>query len=255
MIEIKNLSFSYGNTPFIEDLNLSLENGTLTALIGENGSGKSTFLKLIAGTESPTAGNVILDGKDIRKTPAADRAKRLSYFPQSRPIPDMSALETAVMGRYPYTRGKFRTPKEDIRIAEKAMERMGISHFSERNMQTLSFGERQKVYLAMLLAQDAPNCLFDEPTNFMDISAKFSMLETLLSMKAEGKCILCVLHDISLAMQYADRIIVMKNGSVFADGTPDALFENGAVANAFGVCIERYGKTFAVLPKRELSIK
>lgn len=235
MIEIRDLSFSYGSLPFVQSLSLTLENGSFTALIGENGSGKSTLLKLITGSEKPASGEILIDGVNIHNTKKRELAKKLSYFPQSRPTPDMRVEEVVLMGRYPYTRGSFSTPQKDREISRSAMKAMGVSAFAERNMQTLSFGERQKVYLAMLLSQETENCLFDEPTNFMDISAKFMMLEKLSALKSEGKCVLCVLHDLSLAMRYADRIIVMKNGAVFADGTPKTLYKNGAIDQAFGV--------------------
>lgn len=235
MIEIRDLSFSYGVTPFVQSLSLTLENGAFTALVGENGSGKSTLLKLITGSEKPASGEIFVDGVNIHATKKRELAKKLSYFPQSRPTPDMRAEEVVLMGRYPYTRGFFSTPQKDKEITLSAMEAVGVSAFAERNMQTLSFGERQKVYLAMLLSQETGNCLFDEPTNFMDISGKFMMLEKLSALKREGKCVLCVLHDLSLAMRYADRIIVMKNGAVFADGAPKALYESGAIDKAFGV--------------------
>lgn len=235
MIEIRDLSFSYGSLPFVQSLSLTLENGSFTALIGENGSGKSTLLKLITGSEKPASGEILIDGVNIHNTKKRELAKKLSYFPQSRPTPDMRVEEVVLMGRYPYTRGSFSTPQKDREIALSAMKAMGVSAFAERNMQTLSFGERQKVYLAMLLSQETENCLFDEPTNFMDISAKFMMLEKLSALKSEGKCVLCVLHDLSLAMRYADRIIVMKNGAVFADGAPKTLYKSGAIDQAFCV--------------------
>ena len=235
MIEIRDLSFSYGVTPFVQSLSLTLENGSFTALIGENGSGKSTLLKLITGSEKPASGEIFIDGVNIRTAKKRELAKKLSYFPQSRPTPDMRAEEVVLMGRYPYTRGFFSTPQKDREKVLSAMRSVGVSAFAERNMQTLSFGERQKVYLAMLLSQETENCLFDEPTNFMDISAKFMMLEMLSALRSEGRCVLCVLHDLSLAMRYADRVIVMKNGAVFADGAPKTLYESGAIDKAFGV--------------------
>lgn len=239
MIDIQNLSFSYNGKPFIENLNFSLADGTLTALIGENGSGKSTLLKLLTGNEKLSNGIIWADGKNTKKLSRRDRAKHISYFPQSRPVPDMQALDVVLMGRYPYMHGKFLIPEQERLFCLKMMQKMEIAHFAERNMQTLSFGERQKVYLVMQMVQNTPNLLLDEPTNFLDISAKFAMLAALTEMKMQGKCILCVLHDISLAMQYADRIIVMKNGNVFADGTPETLYQNGSIAKAFGVTIRR----------------
>ena len=253
MIEIQDLCFSYGEKPFTDHLSLTLTDGTLTALIGENGSGKSTLLKLITGNEKSSLGNILLDGVNIRDMKKREIAHRLSYFPQSRPTPDMRVHELVMMGRYPFTNGFSSATKKDLALTEKAMEKMAVLPFADRNLQTLSFGERQRVYLAMLLAQDTKHTLFDEPTNFLDISAKFAMLDTLVDLKNEGKCVLCVLHDLSLAMRYADRLLVMKNGNLFADGTPDALYENGAIAKAFGVHLTRFEqngeKIYTVLSK------
>ncbi|MBQ8496505.1 MAG: ABC transporter ATP-binding protein [Clostridia bacterium] len=252
MIEIRDLSFSYGKTPFTEHLYLTLNDGTFTALIGENGSGKSTLLKLMTGNEAFSSGNILLDGKNLQTLKKNEIARRLSYFPQSRPIPDMTAKEVVMMGRYPYTRGKLSVSKNDILTVESVMTDMNISHFAERNMKTLSFGERQRIYLTMLLAQDTGTCLFDEPTNFMDISAKFAMLSKLTELKKQGKCILCILHDISLALRYADRIIIMKNGNIFADGSPEELCQNGMIEKAFDIRLQTYETngehTYIILP-------
>ncbi len=149
--------------------------------------------------------------------------------------------------------GAFGVTDEDRRIAELAMREAGADMFAKRNVKTLSFGERQRVYLAMQLAQGADNCLFDEPTNFMDIRVKFAMLDILISKKAEGKCIISVLHDVSLAMKYADRIIVMKGGRVAADGTPEELYESGSLADALCIRLDRYrsdrGNEYVVMKK------
>ncbi len=252
MIDIQNLSFSYNGKPFMKNLHLFLANGSLTALIGENGSGKSTLLKLLMGIEKASDGTILADGKNMKEMSRSERATLISYFPQSRPIPDMTALDVVLMGRYPYTYKKFRIPNDERQFCLQMMEKMGVANFAERNMQTLSFGERQKIYLVMQMVQDTSNLLLDEPTNFMDISAKFSMLSALSEIKNQGKCVFCVLHDISLAMQYADRIIVMKDGRIFADGSPDALDRNGLIAKAFDITIKRYehdGKyAYLILP-------
>lgn len=252
MIEIRDLSFSYNKKPFTEHLSFTLEDGVFTALIGENGSGKSTLLKLLTGNEVFTSGMILLDGKDIKTLGKNEISKSLSYFPQNRPIPDMTAKEVVMMGRYPYTRGKLSVSRNDHLTVEAIMTDMHLFHFAERNMKTLSFGERQRVYLAMLLAQDTKTCLFDEPTNFMDISAKFAIMQMLSEMKKKGKCILCVLHDISLALQYADRIIIMKNGNIFAVGSPDELYRNGSIEKAFRIRLQIHEingqRTYSILP-------
>lgn len=252
MIELFDLHFSYHKVCRIDIPKLTLDDGSLTVLVGENGSGKTTLLRLIAGELRTAQGRILVDGQDMARLPKKQLAKRLSYFPQGRPTPDMSALEVTALGRYPHTRTRLFSPKEDREWATRALVSAGAEPFAERNMRTLSFGERQRVYLAMQLAQDAQNCLLDEPANFLDVSAQFSMLDTLSALRKKEKCILCVVHDLSLAMRCADRILVMKNGTVMADGTPDRLYESGAIDQVFGIRLcrsERDGEIFyGILP-------
>ena len=236
MIEINNLSFSYGSSPFIDSVNLRFFDGSLTAIIGENGSGKSTLLKLISGELCAKEGAVILNGKNQKSLSQRETAKILSYFPQGRTVPDMTALEIVSLGRFACG---FKDKKAEKEISLSALEYVGASKFADISLKNMSYGERQKVYLAMQIAQNAQNCLLDEPTNYLDISAKFSTMDTLTKLRDEGKCVVCVLHDLSLAMRCADRIIVMKSGKIFADGTPTELYENERIAHAFNISLER----------------
>lgn len=239
MIELKNTCFSYGSKPFIENFHLEFCDGALTAVIGENGSGKSTLLKLMSGELKSKSGKIFIDGKDTKRLSRRETAKSLSYFPQGRDIPDMTALELVALGRYSYRSAGLPTPKSEESHALEALEYVGATHFADTKLKKMSFGERQRIYLAMQIAQDAHNCLLDEPTNFLDAGAKFSMMETLVRLRDEGRCVVCVLHDISLAMRYADRIVVMKDGKIFADGAPEELYENGSIGEAFEICLDR----------------
>ncbi|MBQ9117198.1 MAG: ABC transporter ATP-binding protein, partial [Clostridia bacterium] len=180
-------------------------------------------------------------------------ARLLSVFPQGRPVPDMAAGEMVLMGRYPFRRGFAAFSDDDVAMAEKALVSADASEFGGRNMKALSYGERQRVYLAMQMAQDTRNCVLDEPTNFMDASHSFQILDYVKRMSAEeGKCVVCVLHDIPLAMRYADRLVILKNGGIYADGAPDELFEGGDIARAFNIRLERFsvngGYAYSVLP-------
>ncbi len=240
MIKIKDLSFSYGKNEFIRDLNVIFPDSSLTAIVGENGSGKTTLLSLISKELSLKSGSIEIDGSDTRTLKRDELALKLSLFPQGREIPDMTALELVTMGRYPYTKNKFITPKTDVDIARSSLARVGAEQFSERRLSSLSYGERQRVYLAMQIAQGAQNLLLDEPTNYLDISAKFQVMELLTSLKNEGRCILTVLHDITLALAYADRIAVMKNGKLTALGTPEAIYQSKSLEYAFGIKISKF---------------
>lgn len=255
MISLENICFSYGKELFLKDLSLAFQDGQLTVLIGENGSGKTTLLKLIAGEEQPRCGCVLLDGKERKAYTAKARARALSYFPQQRPTPEMTALEVVMMGRYPYLQNRFVTPQSTRERALEALQAVGAEGFADRFMQELSYGQRQKIYLAMQWAQDAPNCLFDEPTNHLDVRSKFSLMETLTAMKKKDRCVICVLHDLPLALRYADRLIILQDGQILADGTPDGLCRAGIIERAFDVRVrileDGDERAYAVLPAKE----
>ena len=240
MIEIKGLSFSYGKDEFIKNLDLSLPDSSLIAIVGENGSGKTTLLSLISGEICSKSGEIKIDGLNLKQTKRSELSKRLSIFPQSREIPDMTGKELVTMGRYPYIKNKLITPSSEAEIVRSALIRAGAQAFGERRLASLSYGERQRVYLAMQIAQGAQNMLLDEPTNYLDISAKFQTMELLTSLKNEGKCIICVLHDISLALTYADLVAVMKGGKLIAFDTPENIYRDKKLEEAFGV---RFCKT------------
>lgn len=237
MISIKNLCFSYNKSPFIHTASLSFKDGELVAIIGPNGSGKSTLLKLICGELTPKKGEIIIEKKDARHISRRALAKLLSYFPQGRETPDMTALELVALGRFSEHPFGLAASNKDLEIAREALGRVNAAQFENVSLKKLSYGERQRVYLAMQMAQNAQNCLVDEPTNFLDAAAKFAMMDTLACLRNEGKCVICVLHDISLAMRYADRIIIMQDGKIFADGTPRQLYENQKIDKAFGITL------------------
>lgn len=233
MIEVKNLTFSYGKEPFLE-VNTSFLNGCLTVLVGKNGSGKTTLLKLINQMEKAKTGSVVIDGFDVSEISKKQTAKMLSYFPQSRPIPDMSVDEAVGLGRYPYG------DRPDRAFVTELLEKVNALELLGRNMKSLSFGERQRVYTAMLLAQDTQNAVFDEPVTFMDVSSSFAMLKGLREMCNAGKCIICVLHDISFAMRYANRIVVMNDGKIADDGSPQEIYERGTIDKIFDIRLEKH---------------
>ena len=254
MIELKDLTFSYTSKPFINEICTRFEDGCITAIIGENGSGKSTLLKLISGELKAKCGSVFVDGKDLNALKRKDVAKLLSHFPQGREIPDMNSLELVSLGRYPYLSLSPVTPKEEENIALSALRYVGAERFAHVSLKKMSYGERQRVYLAMKIAQGSHNMLLDEPTSFLDIGAQFEVMNILTSLRNEGKCIACILHDIPLAMRFADNIILMKNGNIIAKGRPGELYEGGMIEEAFGISLERIelgdSTSFVPMPKK-----
>ena len=252
MIEFQNISFSYGKRKVLCGINLSLTNGQLVALIGENGSGKTTILRLAVGELKPDDGSVLVDSLPIDHYTKAMLSQKLSYFPQGRPTPEAQVLDTVALGRFPYSRSSIITPREDLAAAMEALESLGIIDLATRRMNDLSFGERQKVYLAMQMLQNTQNCLLDEPSNFLDTYARFDMMRRIAKMRDEGRLILCVIHDISLAMSFADRIVVIKDGNIVANASPEELYNNRVIEDLFRVRVEKLtrgnGSFYAVTP-------
>ena len=234
MIEIKNLSFSYTKEKYIDNLSLTLNDGELTVLIGANGSGKSTLVRLAVGELCPADGEIFVDGESLRELDRYEAAKRLAYFPEGRPVPHLTVYEMVSLGRFPYTRGSFTTSKEDAAAVEEALSLTELSPLRDRRLDSLSYGQRQRAFLAMLLAQGAKNAIFDEPANFLDEGARFRMLDMIKRLSRTG-AVMAVLHDLSLALTYADRIILMSEGGAVFDGTPARLYQSGIVEKTLGV--------------------
>lgn len=232
MIRAENISYAYGKGLVLSPLSFTLRDGEFTAVIGENGSGKSTLLRLLARVTVGREGRLYLDGEDYTLLSRRTFAKRLSYFPQARPTPEMTVRELLLYGRYPYPTERR---EESLPRMLSALDATDTSCFLDRALPSLSYGERQRVYLSMLLMQDTQTLLLDEPTTYMDAAATFSAAALLSRLTREGKCVTAVIHDLSLALSYADRVLVLKEGGILFDGSPDAAVETGAISRAFGV--------------------
>lgn len=240
MIELKQLSAGYGDRTVLRDISLRFEPGKLIALLGPNGSGKSTLLKAIVGLNDRSGGEILFDGVSADMLSPRQRAQWLAYMPQKRNTPNIIARRMVLHGRFPYLSYPRRYLPEDLRIAGEALELAGAADVAEESMAELSEGQRQKVYLAMALAQDTATILMDEPTNFLDVRHQLKLMELACRMTAQGKSIVMVLHDIRLAMKYADEIIVLENGSIRGDGTPDEICQSGVIDRVFGIKLSKF---------------
>ncbi len=234
MIEAAHLNFSYGKQPILHDISLSFEKGKLYAIIGPNGSGKTTLLHTLARLRSAT-GTLTLDNRCYSSIPRKDFAKKLALLPQERHIPDLRVLDLVSAGRFPYLDLSRRLSEADMEIVKSAMKSTEVDAFAEKHLKALSGGERQRAYLAMLTAQNTPYVLLDEPTSHLDISCAFEVMKLLCRMRDEGKCVIAVLHDLSLALRYADELIVMKNGKTEAAACASSLLQSGVIEKTFGV--------------------
>ncbi len=230
MVEIKHLTAGYGEKTVLQDISMTFPLGTVTAILGPNGCGKSTLLKAAAGLLPPLSGEILTE---------EPRARNVAYLPQSRRLPEMTAGRLVLHGRFPWLDWPRRYRAEDYAIAKSAMERLGVAEFAQTPLGELSGGTRQRCYLAMALAQEAPTLLLDEPTAYLDIGHQLRLMELCRSFAAEGKAVVLVLHDLPLALQYADRIAVMEAGRLLAVGTPGEVMSTKILDRVFGVQILR----------------
>lgn len=235
MIDVKNLCAGYDNEEKLHGVSCKFKKGEITVLIGPNGCGKSTLLKAISGVLRYESGSVVLDGVSTKEFKGSALAKKLAYLPQNRNIPSISAQRMVLHGRFPYLSYPRRYRKEDYEIARNAMEQTGTAQYADVNICNLSGGERQKVYLAMALAQNTPVVLLDEPTTYLDIYQQLDVLHMVQMLKEQGKTVIMVLHDLNLALQCADRIVVMQQGEIVTTDKPDTIVEKDIFQRVFNV--------------------
>ena len=235
----RNHMGGYGALEAVGDVSLTFPDGQITAVIGPNGCGKSTVLKLCCGQLNPSKGSAFIDGRHISSLSRTETARRISLLPQSRAVPDITVERLVLHGRFPWLGYPRVYRAEDKAAAETAMEKTGILDKRKKEVSRLSGGERQKAYLAMLLAQSTGNVLLDEPAAYLDIARQLELLRLLCFLKNEGKAVAVVLHDINAALEWADTVAVMKQGKLLAAGTPKEILSSGAVEKAFGVRVSR----------------
>ncbi len=239
LVEIRDLTAGYPGIQVLKGINLRIPEGKVTALLGPNGCGKTTLLKAMCGILHAQSGQVLLQGENVLALPAQLRARKLAYLAQNRQVPDLTVERLVLHGRFPYLSYPRRYRQQDHAIAEAAMAQMGILEMAEAPMETLSGGQRQKAYIAMALAQDTPVILLDEPTTFLDIKHQLHLLHQAQSLAQQGKTILMILHDLAHAFRMADQLVLMDQGQIVQQGTPEQLFASGTVEQVFGVRLER----------------
>lgn len=239
MLRIHNISAGYNNEDILDDINININSNQVSVIIGPNGSGKSTLLKLIVRLISSSKGNIYVDNIDINTITNQQLAQRISYLPQGKKVPDIQVKRMVLHGRFPYLQYPRRYRKQDYDMVYQALKKVDIENLADKNVNQLSGGTQQKVYIAMALAQDTPIILMDEPTTYLDIAHQMKLMSLAKELANSGKSVVMVLHDLTQAFSYADRIIVMFEGKIVLDGIPEEIFQSDVIFNVFGVKLNR----------------
>jgi iron complex transport system ATP-binding protein len=233
-----HLGFSYG----LLDATFQLPDAGLVAIAGPNGAGKSTLLGILAGLRAPYLGSCLYSGTEVRNWRRRDFARRVAFLPQTLRLEfPFTAEQVIFMGRTPYAGGWFESPADHAAVA-RAMDITDTLAFRARDFRSLSGGERQRVILASALAQEPETLLLDEPTTFLDLKHQLSMYRLLAGL-SRSMLIVTVTHDLNLALQFSDRLIVLEQGRIAADGAPQDVLTTSLIAQVFGVQAELYART------------
>lgn len=238
-ISFKNLSLGYGKKTILQDVNLDLAQGQITALLGPNGCGKSTLLKAIIKILKPLKGEVQFQGKNIENLDSKYISQQIAFLPQVQAIPEGITVKTLVSyGRSPYTNFWGSIKKSDKSFMEEVMKDVGILDLQDSLISELSGGQRQRAWLAMVLAQDTPFILLDEPTTYMDINHQIELMCILRRLNKKGKTIIVVLHDINQAARYCDHLILLKEGKVVSQGSTKEIMNKKLLKEVFNINVQ-----------------
>ena len=238
IIELVDVCAGYDGRKVLEQLSLKVFPGQITVLAGPNGCGKSTLLKTICALLKVSDGNVYIDGKLQCTYTTMELARKVAYLPQKRNVPEITVEKMVLHGRFPYLKYPKRYRKEDVEIAETALKLVDMQDYGLESVRNLSGGMQQKVYIAQAVAQDTPIILLDEPTNFLDIAYQMRIMGLARTLADSGKAVVMVLHDIALALKTADYMVVMENGKIAAQGTPQDVFKSGVLHKVYKVDIK-----------------
>ena len=253
MIECKNVSLTIDKADIFKNLSLNVPNGGITCLLGRNGSGKSSLLSCIL-KQRRFEGNIEIDSDNINALNEREISRSVSFLPQILPSPCVSVRELVSFGRYPYT-GMMHTLSHADRLkVDEAMSLTQTEEFSERNVTTLSGGEKQRVFFAMLLAQDTPNVILDEPTTYMDAGCELRFYSFLKLLRDSSRAVLVVMHDIAAALEQGDTFAFLNEGRLTCFQSADECIKEKAVETAFSLKphkLELDGKTrFLLTPEK-----
>jgi iron complex transport system ATP-binding protein len=223
-ISVKNIEFAYNGTPVLKNISFDVDKGHFLALAGPNGSGKSTLIKCLNGILKPQKGDVIINDHKIGNYRLRELAMNIAYVPQNRPaVYPMSVFDTVLLGRKPYI--GWKPSDQDLEVTAEIISQMNLDDVAQRDVNKLSGGQQQAVYIARALAQQPDILLLDEPTSNLDLKHCFGIMEILKNLCSTGITVVVALHDINLAIRYSSHIIMLKSGEIFAGGSSSIVTE------------------------------
>jgi len=236
IIRLENVSLGYDGFPVLEEIELSARAGEIVGLIGPNASGKSTLIKAISGLLKPFTGQVFIDGRDIKNISNEEMARLIAVVPQHPNLPPVfTAFEMALMGRTPHLGLLRYESSRDFEIVWKAMELTKTQHLAERKVGELSGGERQRVVISRALVQQPKVMLLDEPTAHLDLNYQIEILNLMMELSQEqGLTLILALHDLNLAAQYCERLLLLNGGGVFVEGSPQEVITPENIRRVYG---------------------
>ncbi len=235
MISISKLYAGYENREILHGVTETLPEGKISVIIGPNGSGKSTLLRSFVRLVPFVSGTILIDGEPLEKSDRQELARKIAYLPQSRNVPDITVERLVMHGRFPYLSYPRRYSKKDHEIVKKALEATGLTDLAKIKVESLSGGQRQKTYLAMVLAQDTEVILMDEPTTWLDIRNQLEFLKLVRKLADSGKTVVMILHDFEQVLQFADRVLLMEKGQIRMSGEPEKVLSSEAVNEVYNV--------------------
>ena len=236
-LSTERVRLGYAGRTVVHDLSVTVPPGELTVIVGANACGKSTLLRGMARLLTPTAGQVVLDGRAIHHRSTREVARTLGLLPQTPVAPEgIAVADLVARGRYPHQRWFRQWAAEDEAAVAEALELTGTSDLADRPVDELSGGQRQRVWIAMALAQQTDILLLDEPTTFLDLAHQVDVLDLLVDLnQRRGTTVVVVLHDLNLAARYATHLVAMRAGEVYASGPPAEVVTAENVESVFGL--------------------
>ncbi|MDQ0752921.1 iron complex transport system ATP-binding protein [Streptomyces africanus] len=232
----RGVTVGYGARTVIDDLDVAIPPGVITTIIGPNGCGKSTLLRTLSRLLKPSRGSVVLDGDDIARLRTRDVARKLGLLPQAPVAPEgLTVADLVARGRHPHQSWLRQWSSDDAEVVERALAMTGVSDLADRPVDALSGGQRQRVWISMTLAQGTDLLLLDEPTTYLDLAHAMDVLDLVDDLHESGCTVVMVLHDLNLAARYSDNLVVMRAGSILAQGHPRDVLTAELLHEAFGL--------------------